>query len=110
MDVENVILLRIGEIKQTSKKMNLLNIDIQMPSGIKKRFVIFENINPRFDLLKLFRRNYFKEGQKVSFNYNKADEDWKFDNIWQLKVRDEAEGSSTATTITGGADATSTRS
>lgn len=99
MDVEKAKLVSIGEIKQTKKNKSLLNVVIQMPLGEKKTFVIFENSNSNFDLVKLFQSDYFKPGQTVAFNFNKASEDWQFDSIWALKIRD-GERQDTATTGT----------
>jgi hypothetical protein len=90
MEVEKATLLSIGEIKKTQKGNKLLNIDVSMPNGGPiKRFVIFENRQSRFDLVKLFERDVFVPGQLISFNFNKAQEDWQYDNIWKLKTRDE---------------------
>lgn len=91
MDVENATLLHIGEIKKTSKGLKLLKIHVSMPNGGPlKRFIIFQNRQSRFDLVKLFeRKDHFKVGDIISFNYNKSDNDKKFDSIWKLKIRDE---------------------
>lgn len=99
MDVEKATLLSIGELKKTTKGAKLLNVVVKMPlGGEKKTFVIFENSNSKFDLIKLFENKFFKIGQLVSFNFNKAREDWQYDTIWAMKQRLDGEKTDPVTT------------
>lgn len=89
MEVENAKILYIGEVKESKKGYKLLSIKVQMPSGEPRVFLITESRNPHFDLVRLFLRDYFKVGQLVAFDFNKAEEDWQFDKIWKLKIREQ---------------------
>jgi|AntDeeMinimDraft_6_1070357.scaffolds.fasta_scaffold25690_1 hypothetical protein len=91
MDVENAEILHIGEIKETKSGHKMLSVDVKMPNGgVRKTFVVYQNRVNRYDLVKLFKTEFFKVGQTVSFNFNPASSNWQFDSIWDLKLRDRS--------------------
>lgn len=91
MDVENAKLLSVGEIKETNSGHKLVNIKVRMPLGEPKTFVIFENREASFDIVRKIERGLYQPGQEVSFNFNKAKQSWQFDNIWKLRIRKDVD-------------------
>lgn len=87
MNVTGAKILKIGEIQKANKGYELLSIDVQTPLSGKRTFTVIQNRNPKFDLVKKFRNEVFKEGQTIDFNFNKAEQSWQFDSIWDIKIR-----------------------
>lgn len=91
MEIENAKITFIGDVQKSKSGREAIKVKMEMPNsgGRVDEFVVLQNTrNPRFDLIKQFKREVFKVGQTVGFSYNKAQEDWQSDVIWKLKIRD----------------------
>lgn len=83
MDVTNATIEWIGEIEKMPDNREKIAIDVSTASSPKKRYVIWKNKNHAFDLLKDFKINHFKVGDKIDFDYNEPTGRW-YPTIWRI--------------------------
>lgn len=83
MDISNATIEWIGEIEESKIGKNKVAIDISTNSEPKKRYVVLENMNYAFDLIKNFKANVYKVGDKIDFNFNVPTGNW-YPTIWRI--------------------------
>lgn len=79
----NAKILWIGEIEELKDGKHRLAIDVSTTTYPKKRFLVYENKIYSFDLIKKFRRNVFKVGDIIDFEYNTPNGNY-FPSIWKI--------------------------
>lgn len=83
MEKKNATIEWIGEIEKSKIGKSKVAIDISTPLESKKRYVVLENMNYAFDLIKNFKANVYRIGDKIDFTYNVPTGNWP-PSIWKI--------------------------
>ena len=82
MDVNKATIVFVGEIQGEEGKKKLV-IDVTTPKTHKTRYIIYQNDNHHFDIVRQFENKWIVKGDQIDFNFNIARGNY-FPNIWQF--------------------------
>lgn len=82
MDVNKATIVFVGEIQKGSNGKKKMVIDVTTPKTHKTRYIIYENDNQSFDIIRNFENKFIVKGDMFDFDFNVPTGNW-YPNIWR---------------------------